>query len=123
MACECCISNAPVSLVLLDCQHPAAIAFTREAGAHPRSLQSSYSEDLRDTSLTIELNLSSIGPHPRVKLGCAGDEQRKMSGKGQGRLKLSGNGNECRPLARGGPRQQRGRGLHSFTFQLNLSRI
>ena len=30
MACECCISRAPVSLVLLDCQHPAAIAITRE---------------------------------------------------------------------------------------------
>jgi len=31
-------------------------------------------EDLRDTSLTSELNLSTFGPHPRVKLGCAGDK-------------------------------------------------
>ena len=26
-------------------------------------------EDLRDTSLTLELNLSTFGPHPWVNLG------------------------------------------------------
>jgi hypothetical protein len=31
-------------------------------------------EDLRDTSLTLELNLSTFGPHPRVILGCVGDK-------------------------------------------------
>ena len=31
-------------------------------------------EDLRDTSLTLELNLSTFGPHPRVKLAYMGDE-------------------------------------------------
>ena len=30
-------------------------------------------EDLRDTSLTLELNLSTLGPHPRVTLGYMGD--------------------------------------------------
>jgi len=30
-------------------------------------------EDLWDTSLTFELNLSTFGPHPRVNLGCVGD--------------------------------------------------
>jgi len=31
-------------------------------------------EDLRDTSLTSELNLRTFGPHPRVTLGCMGDK-------------------------------------------------
>jgi len=31
-------------------------------------------EDLRDTSLTLELNLSTCGTHPRVNLGCMGDK-------------------------------------------------
>jgi len=31
-------------------------------------------EDLRDTSLTLERNLSTIGPHPRVSLGYMGDK-------------------------------------------------
>jgi len=31
-------------------------------------------EDLRDTSLTLELNLSTFGPHPRVHLGCLGNK-------------------------------------------------
>jgi len=30
-------------------------------------------EDLRDTSLTLELSLSTFGPHPRVNLGGVGD--------------------------------------------------
>ena len=30
-------------------------------------------EDLRDTSLTSQLNLSTFGTHPRVKLGYMGD--------------------------------------------------
>jgi hypothetical protein len=30
-------------------------------------------EDLRDTSLTLELNLSTSGTHPTVMLGCTGD--------------------------------------------------
>jgi hypothetical protein len=33
-------------------------------------------EDLQDTSLTLELNLSSFGTHPRVDLGYMGDEVR-----------------------------------------------
>jgi len=31
-------------------------------------------EDLRDTSLTSELNLSTLGPHPRVNMGCVVDK-------------------------------------------------
>ena len=31
-------------------------------------------EDLRDTSLTVELNLSTFGTHPRVRLGQIGDK-------------------------------------------------
>ena len=30
-------------------------------------------EDLRDTSLTFELTLSTVGTHPRVNLGYMGD--------------------------------------------------
>jgi hypothetical protein len=30
-------------------------------------------EDLRDTSLTLKLNLSTFGTHPRVNLGYMGD--------------------------------------------------
>jgi len=33
-------------------------------------------EDLRDTSLTLELNLSTFGPHPRINMGWVG---RKVS--------------------------------------------
>ena len=58
-----------------------------------------------------------------------------MSGKGQSRLKLSGNGNECKPLYLGieplckalSERTCKltsldvGRGLHSFPFPLNFS--
>jgi len=60
-------------------------------------------EDLRDTSLTLELNLSTFGTHPRVNFGlCGGQSKLILSGKGQGKLKLSGNGNECKPLVVGG---------------------
>jgi len=31
-------------------------------------------EDLPDTSLTLELNFSTFGPHPRINLGCVGDK-------------------------------------------------
>jgi hypothetical protein len=31
-------------------------------------------EDLRDTSLTLELNLSTLGPHARVDMGNMGDK-------------------------------------------------
>ena len=41
------------------------------AGAYTRPL-SAQSEDLRDTSLTSELNLSTFGTHPRVDLGYPG---------------------------------------------------
>jgi hypothetical protein len=71
------------------------------------------------------------------KFGLYGEQGKlKLSGKGQSKLKLSGNGNECKPLVgggghggvregvsdsdgRGGRRGAAGRGLHSFTFQLN----
>jgi len=33
-------------------------------------------EDLRDTSITLELNLSTSGTHPRVILGYVGDNVR-----------------------------------------------
>jgi len=56
-------------------------------------------EDLRDTSLTFEINLSTFGTHPRVNLGHNGYKSKlKLSGKGQSQLKLSRNGNECKPL-------------------------
>ena len=53
-------------------------------------------EDLRDTSLTLELNLSTFATHRRDGLGWV--IWGTMSGKGQSKLKLSGNGNECKPL-------------------------
>jgi len=31
-------------------------------------------EDIQDTSFTLELNLSTFGPHSRVSLGCVGDK-------------------------------------------------
>jgi hypothetical protein len=31
-------------------------------------------EDLEDTSLTLQLNLSAFGTHPRLNLGYMGDE-------------------------------------------------
>ena len=43
-----------------------------QAGAYTLSLQSSL-EDLRDTSLTLELNLSTLREHPRVRLAHMGD--------------------------------------------------
>ena len=59
-----------------------------------------------------------------------------MSGEGQSKLKLSGNGNECKPLQSGATLSEFetpnarfttvlvvGWGLHSFTSQLNLSRV
>jgi hypothetical protein len=39
-------------------------------------------EDLRDTSLTSELKLSTLGTHPRVYLGYMGCIEFKLSGKG-----------------------------------------
>jgi hypothetical protein len=51
-----------------------------------------------NASLTLELNLSTSGTHPRVSLGYMRDKQ---SGKGQSQLKLSGNGNECKPMVAG----------------------
>ena len=56
-------------------------------------------EDLRDTSLTLELNLSTFATHRRDGLGWV--IWGTMSGKGQSKLKLSGNGNECKPLISG----------------------
>jgi len=44
-----------------------------------------------------------------------------LSGKGGSQLKLSGIGNECKPLLVGDSGV--GRGLHSSTSQLNLSRV
>jgi len=38
-------------------------------GAYTRSHFRAQLEDLRDTSLTLELNLSTFGTHPRVKSG------------------------------------------------------
>jgi hypothetical protein len=60
-----------------------------------------------------------------------GQSKIRLSGKGQSKLKLSGNGNECKPLPRVRPRRRCSRpqaqpwcrGLHSSTFQLNLSRF
>jgi len=54
-------------------------------------------EDLQNTSLTLELNLSTLG-HIHGLYG--GHGQLKLSGKGQSKLKLSGNGNQCKPLPR-----------------------
>jgi hypothetical protein len=39
-------------------------------------------EDLQDTSLTLELNLSTFGTHPRVKWGHMGDTVRLLERKG-----------------------------------------
>jgi hypothetical protein len=56
-------------------------------------------EDLRDTSLTLQLNLSTFRPHPRVISGYkGGGSELELSRKGQGKLELSGNGNECKPM-------------------------
>jgi len=56
-------------------------------------------EDLQHTSLTTELNLSTLGAQPRANLGHMGDKVSvTLSVKGQSKLKLSGNGNECKPL-------------------------
>jgi hypothetical protein len=60
-----------------------------------------------------------------------GHSQIKLSRKGQSKLKLSGSGNECKPLADGKDEVMMpsdfmaagGRGLHSSTSQLNLSRV
>jgi hypothetical protein len=110
----------------------------RGRGLHS-SIFTAQLEVLRDTSLTLELNLSTFRTHARVGLGYRGRSQLKLSGKGLSKLKLSGkgqselnlsgDGNECKPLLRGGPGAVRrgaalragGRGLHSSTFWLNLS--
>ena len=56
-------------------------------------------EDLRDTSLTLELNLSTLDTSTGQYGIYGGQSKLKLSGKGQSKLKLSGNGNECKPLA------------------------
>jgi hypothetical protein len=53
----------------MGASHDTAVS----AGAYTRSLQSSI-ELLRDTSLTLELNLSIFGTHPRVNSGDLGDK-------------------------------------------------
>ena len=58
-----------------------------------------------NTLLTLELNLITLVTHQRVELDYM---QLNLSGKGQSKLKLSGNGNECKPLVRGGPDRQGG---------------
>jgi len=65
-----------------------------EHGLSPAHVRAQL-EDLRDTSLTSELNFSIFGPHPRANLGYM---QLKLSGKGQSKPKLSRNGNECKHL-------------------------
>jgi len=82
-------------------------------------------EDLRDTSLTLELNLSTFGTHPRVTLGHMGQSKLELNGKGQSKLtklELSGNGNECKPLPRtrlapASPRGGAARGSRSHPHQ------
>ena len=62
---------------------------------------SAQREELRDgnTSLPFELNLSTFWPRPRVKVGCnGGQSELELSRKRQCKLKLSENGNECKPL-------------------------
>jgi hypothetical protein len=85
-------------------------------------------EDLRDTSLMLELNWSTFGPHPRLRWVLWGTKLKllKLSGKGQGELEFSGNGNECKSLSTGCAEMKHaaallGRGLHSFTLELDLS--
>ena len=56
---------------------------------------------LRSTLLTLELNLSTFGTHPRINLGYTRQSELNLSGQRQSKLKLSGNGNECKPLDEG----------------------
>jgi hypothetical protein len=57
----------------------------------------------RDAMLTLQLNLSTFGTHPRVNLGHMGDKRElKLSGMGRSTLKLSGTRNECEPLPQAG---------------------
>ena len=51
----------------------------------------------RYTSLTSELNWSTSRTHPRVIGLFGGQRELKLSGKGPSELKLSGDGNECKP--------------------------
>jgi len=46
-----------------------------DRGLHSLTSELNF-EDLQDTSLTIELNLSTFGTHPRVKLSSMGDKVR-----------------------------------------------
>jgi len=69
-------------------------------------------EDLWDTSLTSELNRAPLGhiAHGRAQLehlrdtstgyfgSYGGQSKFELRGKGERKLKLSGNGNECKPL-------------------------
>jgi len=54
----------------MKCAHPTATVVQGLTLAHFRA----QLEDLRDTLLTLELNLSIFGTHPRVTLGCMGDK-------------------------------------------------
>jgi hypothetical protein len=51
----------------------AAMSVTSQQGLTLAQFKTQL-EDLRDTSLTSELNLSTFGPHQRVNMGCVGDE-------------------------------------------------
>ena len=67
-------------------------------------------EDFRDTSLTSELNLSTFGSHSRVTLGHMEDKVSLSSAERGQSIKLSGNGNECKPQPPSPPGRHR-RGL------------
>jgi hypothetical protein len=46
----------------------------QEAGAYTRSHHKLNLRTFGNTTLTLELNLSAFGRHPRVNLGCVGDK-------------------------------------------------
>jgi len=54
--------------------HRATLAFAASVQGLTHVHCSAQLQDLRDTSLTSELNLSTFGIHPRVKLVHVGDK-------------------------------------------------
>jgi hypothetical protein len=91
-------------------------------------------EDLRERIAHVETQLEHLPDASTGRLGVFGGRSKlKLSGKGQGQLKLSGNGKTCKPMPAAAPSARAPhpgasgrppcRGLHSSTFQLNLSRF